>query len=165
MDLHVQMISYFFKRSPFPIAFAGLCMLLCHFPLSIASNPDRIEIYIYGPVRAQIVDTEGLRSGREFGSGQRVEEIPGSEVVKEETRERISGWTIRLLEPSPGTYRILLKGTGTGGFVIDVDAVDSAGHARNSHIFRRIGEGDTFEFALLYSNKPGGKSTLIEVSK
>lgn len=126
------------------------------------SESNRIEIYIYGPVLAHIVDREGRRSGRDLDTGQILKDVPGSRIVMEKTRDRMPGWTIHVSDPVPGIYRIQVKGTGPGGFIIDVDAIDSSGQVKNSNIFKRIQEGNMMEFFFTYtSDNPEVNNPLI----
>ena len=150
-------------------SFGLLVFFLCLFFMPVnmvskadASPPNRIEIYVYGPVIAQITDSEGHRSGRNLVTGNILEAIPEFNVIKEQTMERIPGWTFVIPDPVQGNYRIKLLGTGPGGFVIDVDTVDSAGNLENIHVFRRVKAGDSLEFLLRYSGNPAGENTLLE---
>jgi hypothetical protein len=128
-----------------------LGLLILSYPEGRASGTSRIEIYIYGPVLAQVIDASGRRSGMDLATGQVLKDIPGTSIVKERTRERLPGWTIHFSDPVSGIYRIQVKGIDPGGFVIDVDAVDSRGRINNSNIFRRIKEGDILEFFFTYN--------------
>ena len=140
---------------------------LCLFPANLVkadhSPPNRIEVYIYGPVFAQLIDSQGRQAGRDLVTGNLLEDIPRSEVVIERTKKRIPGWTIQLPEPIQGEYRMILVATGPGGFVVDIDTVDSVGDLRNSQVFRRVKIGDTVEYILTYRGDPEEKTTLREI--
>lgn len=129
-----------------------------------ASSSNRIEIYVYGPVLVQVIDGDGRRSGMDLDTGRILQDVPGSRIVREQTRERMPGWTIHYSEPASGIYRIQVKGIGPGGFVIDVDAVDSRGQINNSNIFRRIKDGDIMEFFFTYSMDQKGNESLLKMS-
>lgn len=142
----------------------SLCLLLTDkVKADIHSSGKRIEIYTYGPGFIQIIDVYGRRSGRDFSTGDILEEIPRSKVVREGTRERMPGWTIHLQDSAQGLYRLKLLATGSGAFAVDIDTVDTAGALKNSHIFRRVKLGDSLEFHLTYRSDPQEKSTLKEM--
>jgi len=160
-----QMSRHFSVRIHFTVIVISLCLLITNITTTTASHPNRIEIYVYGPVRALVIDAEDRRSGKDFVTGEILEAIPGSAVVKEQTKERMPGWTIRIQDPAQDIYLIQLKGTGTGAFVVDVDAVDSTGHVKNNNVYRKINKDDFFEFILTFNDKFGGKSTLLETQE
>jgi len=139
-----------------------LCLLIAQTGRTETTPVNRIEIYIYGPGIAQVIDGYGRQSGRNLVTGDILAEIPGSDVLKEGTTERIPGWTIQLQNPPTGKYRIKLSATGAGAFVIDVDTVDAAGNLKNKHLFRQVKPGDALELLLTYSRDPGAENTLIE---
>jgi hypothetical protein len=111
----------------------------------------QIVLYSYGPARVQITGPDGSRAGADLVTGGELEEIEGSEVMIEKAGDRSDGWTITLKSPASGVYRLNLLGTGKGGVVMDLEALDSSGRVRSSHVFRRVREGDSFEYALDYS--------------
>ena len=141
-----------------------LCVLLTSpHPASAGTGSlNRIEIYIYGPGIAQVMDVYGRRAGRDLVTGVTLREIPRSKVEMEGTRDRIPGWTVHIADPPQGAYRIKLVATGPGAFAIDVDTVDSAGNLSNHHLFRRVKNGDIIELLLNYSSDPDIRSVLRE---
>ena len=127
-------------------------------------NQGQIVLYSYGPARVQITSPDGSRAGADLVTGGELEEIKGSDVVIEKAGDRSDGWTITLKGPAPGVYRFNLLGTGTGGVVMDLEAMDSSGRVSSSHVFRRIKGGDSFEYALDYSPAPKSKNQLKEAT-
>jgi hypothetical protein len=149
-------------RCIFSIFISGLCMVVAHPGNADAPPLNHVEIYIYGPGIAQVMDMYGRRTGRDLGTGDILEEIPRSKVIEEGTKERMPGWTIRLQDPVQGVYRVKLMATGSGAFAVDVDTVDSIGKLKNSHVFRRVKPGESLEFVLIFTNDPEGESTLLQ---
>ncbi|MDT8396621.1 MAG: hypothetical protein RRA32_09305 [bacterium] len=121
-----------------------------------------IVLYSYGPAMIQMVSPEGLRVGQDMLTGNPLTEIPGAKIVKEQVKGRPTGWTISFPVPVTGLYRLELIGTGRGGVVLDLDARDRTGKVINSHIFKRVLEGDTLHFFLSYSPDPGSENSLKE---
>ena len=130
--------------------------------LAASHKGPNIVLYSYGPAMIQVVSPEGLRVGQDMLSGDTVSEIPGAKIVKEQIKGRPTGWTISLPAPPTGLYRLNLMGTGKGGVVVDLDARDRTGKVKNSHIFRRVKEGDSLSFILNYNPDPGSRNTVVE---
>ena len=70
----------FTPRLPVIVSAACLSILLTGDMTSGASDLKRIVLYTYGPVVLQFIDPSGLRSGRDFETDEKLEEIPGSTV-------------------------------------------------------------------------------------
>jgi len=124
----------------------------------------QIILYSYGPARVQVTGPDGSRAGAELVGGGELEEIEGSDVMVERSSDRSDGWTITLKNPVPGVYRINVLGTGTGGVVMDLEALDSSGRGRSSHVFKRVKEGDSLEYVLDYSPDPKSDNQLKETA-
>ncbi len=125
---------------------------------------ERIVLYSYGPGRVLLTDPRGLRCGLDLATGEELREIPGIRLEEERAADRAPGWTITLPNPVPGPYRVLVLGTGKGGVVLDLEAVDGSGRARTSHAFIRVQEGEKTVYLLNYSPRPGSDNVLHEVS-
>jgi hypothetical protein len=121
-----------------------------------------IVLYSYGPGSVQIISPEGQRAGRDLKSGIVLNEIPGVKILKEQAGDRSAGWTITLPDAPKGLYRLELTGTGKGGVVIDLDAHDRKGKVRNTHVFKRVKEGDLLHFVLDYNPEPGSGNKVVE---
>ena len=153
-----------------PRAVFALCLLLTHITFTLlptagsaASHKDPgIVLYSYGPAIIQVVSPEGLRMGHDLATGSALTEIPGAQMVKEQAKGRSAGWTISIPDPPTGLYRLELMGTGKGGVVLDLDVWDRSGKVKNSHVFKRVREGDLLQFILSYSPDPGSKNSLKE---
>ena len=104
----------------------------------------------------QIVGPDGSRAGADFVTGGELEEIKGADVAIEKAGDRSDGWTVTLKSPAPGVYLFKLLGTGTGGIVMDLEALDSLGRVSSSSVFKRVKDGDSLEYTLDYS--PDSKS-------
>jgi hypothetical protein len=126
-------------------------------------NKGRIVLYSYGPARVQIIGPDGSRTGADLVTGDKLEEIKGGDVAIEKAGDRSDSWTVTLKNPAPGVYRFKLLGMGTGGVVMDLQALDSLGRVSSSNVFKRVKNGDSPKYTLHYSPDPGSKNMLKEV--
>jgi pimeloyl-ACP methyl ester carboxylesterase len=77
--------------------------------------PDLLDVMVHSPVDIQVVAPDGKRVGKDFNSGQILNEIEGAFYSGYEAQAEF----ITIPNPLIGDYKILTQGTGNGNYEIE----------------------------------------------
>lgn len=110
-----------------------------------------LVVSAFSPIDLQIVDSSGRRVGKDFATGQILNEIPGAYYTGYDTPSEF----LTIPNPGDGEYKILTQGTGSGSYTIEAtkisqddlssDATESTANIQGSTI---LGQQDQSEFFI-----------------
>jgi len=114
-----------------------------------------------------LTDPQGRRTGNDPRTGLHFEEIPRSfydyeGLDDDETGEPgPSSGVTDIGNPLPGEYRLQVIGKEDGKYDIEFSGYPKEGEASGGQVLGvPIKKGEVHEYVLVYSNKPGGKTTV-----
>src|SRR5215213_565250 len=127
-----------------------------------------VVINMYSPAEVTVVDPNGRRTGLDTNTGQILEEIPGSSYSDEGGLEDDEGSNVHtetfrslhLSEPINGNYQIIVSGTGSGPYTLEIVARDSSDRYTIQQISGVTSPGLVDQYFVSYSTSQSD-ATLI----
>lgn len=128
--------------------------------IRIHSETERLE----PPAELLLIDSQRRKTGKDPRSNNTYQTIPGSSYEEESIADDVTGdpgpvtLIIDIRNPLSGEYDLLVIGTQTGKYTIEVTAHDR--ELEPSKVIYRnlnIGKGIVHSYLIQYSNKAGAK--------
>lgn len=132
-----------------------------------------VVINMHSPADVLVTSPDGKRAGFDPVTGQFLSEIPGSSYSDEGGIEADDGSgrttpefrSLQISVPVGGEYQILLSGTGTGAYRMEIITRDGSNLYATQNIFGTIATGNTQRFSMLYSATQAEAATLSSPGK
>jgi hypothetical protein len=127
-----------------------------------------VVINIYSPADLMVTGPDGKRAGLDPTTGQIIDEIPGSSYSDEggiESEDQPGVVTphyrsLQISEPLTGQYNLVVTGSGTGPYKLEIIARDESDAYNTQTIVGQITPGATQKVAIAYSRTNAGAATL-----
>jgi hypothetical protein len=128
------------------------------------TNKGSTELTIGGgsPIELLVIDPAGRRTGFDQGTGQLLNEIPGSFYgVESLAADDSSGLStpekvfLDIWTPKEGKYKMIIQGTGTGTFQLNVSGYDTSGQLTTQSLSGSVTTGSRQIDSMVYSPTAG----------
>jgi len=138
-----------------------LKMMTGYFPSSTVNDSmikNMLQVFVHSPIDIQIISPSGDRVGKDFETGEILNEIEGAFYAgyKDENGDEIENEFVTIPNPEEGEYRILTQRTGSGGYRVEAvnisenenDSLAPIESVANFKVAETTGDGKEFKMNL-----------------
>lgn len=124
-------------------------------------DPSEIIVYLGSPATYYVSDQFGSRTGLDPLTGERLREIPNSNILDESVEDPDPLWVVYLGQPDDGDYDIHLVGTGSGPFTVRIETYDLDDIQTTKQFTGTILPDRQYSYGVVYSSVPGSSDFII----